>query len=96
MSELEQSTFEGRIGQTFTAQLEDGSAVALELAAVTGRDTPGARAFALELRGPLDRFLPQRTYVFTHVDLGELPIFVVPVGRDGDGFRYEAIFSRLV
>jgi hypothetical protein len=95
MSGFEQSSFEGREGQTFTAQLDAETACDLELLTVTGRDNPGVRAFSLEFRGPLDRFVPQRTYVFTHADLGEFPMFIVPIAQREDGFLYEAVFSRV-
>jgi hypothetical protein len=37
--------------------------------------------------------LPQRIYPFEHPDLGAFEVFIVPVGADPDGVRYEAVFS---
>ena len=56
---------------------------------------PGLRdkAFALTLRGPRTPLLPQRIYTMTHATLGALAIFIVPIGPDGSGMRYEAIFN---
>lgn len=39
------------------------------------------------------RGFPQGTYVIEHPILGNMEIFLVPIGPDRDGMRYEAIFS---
>ena len=49
--------------------------------------------FSLLFVGPADPLLPQATYLLTHPALGELPVFLVPVGQDADGVRYEAVFA---
>ena len=56
---------------------------------------PGTRAepFSLLFTGPLDVFLPQRTYAVTLEGSDPLEIFIVPVGRTADSFTYQAIFS---
>jgi hypothetical protein len=55
---------------------------------------PGAREpFSLIFRGPVDRALPQRTYRMEHATLGAMDIFIVPVGPDEVGMRYQAIFA---
>lgn len=56
---------------------------------------PGNRAsaFSLRFRGPGQPFLPQQTWKLVHPQLGELQIFLVPIGREDDGFVYEAIFN---
>ena len=45
------------------------------------------------LRGPVDPLLPQGVYRIGHQALGEHGIFVVPIGRDAEGTRYEAVFT---
>jgi hypothetical protein len=52
----------------------------------------GRIPFSLTFRGPRDRVLPQRTYRFAHAALGEFPLFLVPIGPDSVGMRYEAAF----
>lgn len=56
---------------------------------------PGTRtrAFSVHFRGPKTPVLPQKTYVLAHESLGALSIFIVPIGPDGAGMRYEAIFN---
>lgn len=56
---------------------------------------PAARRapFSLVFRGPGDRVLPQRIYRLAHDELGEFEFFLVPIGPDREGMRYEAIFA---
>lgn len=56
---------------------------------------PGAEQFSLLLKGPLDSFLPQRMYRLQHERFGEHELFVVPIGRESDGFRYEIAFNLI-
>jgi hypothetical protein len=37
--------------------------------------------------------LPQATYPVEHDELGRMEIFLVPIGPDGSGMRYEAVFA---
>lgn len=50
-------------------------------------------AYALEFLGPASPVVSQGTYTMTHEGLGELPIFIVPVGRNRNGVVYEAVFN---
>ena len=51
------------------------------------------RQFSLLFRGPVDPFLSQGTYRLDHAELGALDIFLVPIGPDAEGMRYEAVFA---
>jgi hypothetical protein len=59
-----------------------------------GYANPGWDTFTLLFQGPPQNFLPQATYRLRHEQLGELDIFLVPVGQDKSGFHYEAVFNR--
>lgn len=89
-------TFEPHLGTRFAIAFSDG-ALALELCAVDA--LPGSphapRApFALRFRTPaVTGYLPQRTYALAHPVLGVLEIFLVPLGADASGMRYEAVFA---
>lgn len=52
---------------------------------------PGSREpFSVILRsGNPDSYWPQGTYVLEHPDHGELGLFMVPIGPDDEGMRYE-------
>ncbi|HWX21117.1 MAG TPA: hypothetical protein VN578_14545 [Candidatus Binatia bacterium] len=52
--------------------------------------------FSLLFLGPADRLLPQRIYPFECEQLGRFELFIVPIGRDENGARYEAAFNRLL
>ncbi len=60
----------------------------------TARSEGAARdPFSLIFRGPPTPVLPQAICQLEHEDLGVLEIFLVPVGPDSEGMRYEAIFT---
>ena len=84
--------FSGRIGKSF-AVTAGGRRVALILDAA--QDLPGSArpggAFRLEFLGPTDPMIGQGTFPF-EIDEDRFEIFVVPIGRDPRGTRYEALF----
>lgn len=93
---LTSGSFAGRIGETF--RIHTGEATSLEavLSEVTERSAPPGFArtpFTLLFHGPIDVVLPQRIYRVEHPALGVLEIFLVTVGPDARGMRYEAVFS---
>jgi hypothetical protein len=87
------------IGQTFQVRFEDGTIdllldsvhllVEKHVSPQMLRDT-----FSLQFRGPGDRMLKQGMFAVYNESIGEvLPIFLVPLGREADGFLYEAVFN---
>ena len=58
--------------------------------------TERQEVFSLFFHGPSAPFVPQGTHKLSHSHLGELELFLVPVGQDKDGFQYEAAFNNLV
>ncbi|MDQ4070654.1 MAG: hypothetical protein M3203_14455 [Actinomycetota bacterium] len=92
------SDFAPRVGERFSiGPVADGLTFDTELveATVVGEAAgPGSRIpFSLVFRGPAGVVLPQRIYRVHHPDLGSLDIFLVPIGPDSTGMRYEAIFT---
>jgi hypothetical protein len=96
--------FADRLGEQFVARPpeDDGDAsVALVLAeaslldAAGGQGPDGAerRQFSLLFRGPSDLQLSQGLWLLEHEGMGELALFLVPLGPDADGPRYEAAFA---
>lgn len=92
--------FSGVVGDVFTVGVSPGHSLAMRLTAATmlrgtrpGTTPAGEPSFALEFLGPPDPVLPQATYLFSHASLGTHDMFIVPVGRDAGGTRYEAIFN---
>jgi uncharacterized protein DUF6916 len=90
--DLTEKAFKERQGDTFTLDGPvAGTTTELRLDEVT---TLGPDGFTLLFRGALPGWLPQRIYRLRHAALGELDIFLVPIGPDPQGFRYEAVFNR--
>jgi hypothetical protein len=67
----------------------------VEVTVLGGEGGASARRqpFSLLFRGPRVPLLPQRIYRLEHERMGALDLFIVPLGPDGDGLRYEAIFT---
>ncbi len=97
---IEPFTFE-RVRDLVNAEFrlvgEAGEAVDLRLAEATETGPPflpGGRApFTLLFRGPPAPILPQRIYTLEHAGLGRWDLFLVPLGPDAEGGRYEAVFG---
>jgi hypothetical protein len=93
LDELEAATFEPHMGDVFVIDAAERLELVLE-EVMTLADRPGGRdPFSLTFRGPSEPVLPQLIYPLEHARLGTLEIFIVPIGRDDAGTRYEAIFS---
>ena len=87
-------TFAGRVGQEFRVEVDAATIIATTLTAATAHgDGRVAAGFSLVFTGPIEPVLPQRTYRLAHDELGDLEIFIVPIGRDDAGVRYEAVFN---
>jgi hypothetical protein len=64
-----------------------------ELGAEQAVGSPRGRSFSLIFRDPSGTYLPQRIYSIEHPTLGRLDIFLVPIGPDQGGMRYQAVFN---
>lgn len=88
-SEHTDTDFRMHYGQSQTADLK--------LVSVNDLDsTPRQIQFSLVFLGPLDAPIHQGIYRLDHEKLGPLDLFLVPIGKDKDGVRYEAVFNRFV
>jgi hypothetical protein len=75
---------------------DDGGRVRLRLIEVCAmKSYPGQEStpFSIVLRGPSEPVIAQRIFALTHVSLGTLDLFLVPIGPDEQGMRYEAVFN---
>jgi uncharacterized protein DUF6916 len=101
--ELVSETFAPHVGETFEAQLASGET--LDLVLTECEETPygepddlrerlGRMPFSLLFHSAdRDRYAPQQTLTLRHPELGELELFVVPLGPDDRGMRYEAVVN---
>ena len=83
----------------FTAYPDGRASAGVELTLVEATDkTPAGfpgEQFSLIFKGPPEPRLPQRTYPMGHAELGDLDLFLVPVGRQDSHNFYEAFFNLL-
>jgi hypothetical protein len=87
--------FAQHVGQLFDASA-DAATMSLELISATplrGHHSNPRSGFSLVFRGAMAPTLAQCTYRVVHPAHGEMDIFLVPIGPDGAGMRYEAIFN---
>ena len=88
--------FVPRLNDTFWIRLEDGRVeMRLVEAHPWGSASPDASRtpFSLVFLGPGRFVLPQQTYRVEHDTLGGFDLFLVPIGPQGGGMRYEAVFT---
>lgn len=96
--QLSHDDFSGKVGQVFS--IGDSGAPPIPLT-LTEAELVEAQAGPPGLRPPFSlvfvardpRVLPQRIYRLAHGDLGDLDIFLVPIGKSADGVRYQATFN---
>jgi hypothetical protein len=98
LDKLTSADFYMHLNETFTLSRPDGRQHALTLVKVTELgeeqgESERRRPFSLIFRGPLDLQMPQQIYALTHPQMGNLQIFIVPIGPDQAGQCYEAIFN---
>jgi hypothetical protein len=97
-AELTQEEFSRHLKTKFRINAETPQPVELELSEVLSyRPEPneqrGMERFSAIFSGPPDVFLSQGVYPLTHEQMGDLQLFLVPLGRDERGFNYEAVFN---
>ncbi len=86
--------FSDLVGETFDVTAHD-RVVSLRLdqaEATAWSELRQSDSFRLSWSGPAEAALPQGTYVFRH-DEWEDAIMIVPIARQADQIRYEAIFN---
>jgi hypothetical protein len=93
LAEFSATTFAEAAGALFAVATGAG-AVPLRLLDVVDSSTTRVEQFSLVFSGPSTAPLGQGTRRVTHPLLGVFPLFVVPVGRDGDVTLYQAVFNR--
>ena len=93
-------TFDKAKGLVGRAYRVDGTNIQLTVTHVTRAAEHGPRprelkrdSFSIFFRGPAEALLPQRMYTLTGDSESFPNLFIVPVGRDAQGYEYEAVFS---
>ncbi|HEV2773692.1 MAG TPA: hypothetical protein VGV57_12870 [Thermoleophilaceae bacterium] len=102
LERLTSETFADHVGDAFEATPVEGEPLQLLLSRC--EETPYGSAeglknslrrvpFSLVFHAPRDRLLPQQTWSLRHPAVGEFALFLVPLGPDENGMRYEAVIS---
>ncbi len=92
-------SFSEHLDTKFSVKVDSAEPVELELVDVVVRksepnEQAGMERFSTFFYGPENFLLPQRTYDLVHPELGAMQIFLVPIGQDTRGIKYEAVFNR--
>jgi hypothetical protein len=98
LQDLTPSSFEEHLGTRFRIHSEGEAPLEAELFQVARHEEHGGprkQPFSILLRIPREirTILPQSIYRVEHDQLGTMEIFLVPVGPDESGMRYEAVFN---
>ena len=96
LDQLTKEHFAPHVGTAFHVRLNPQETVELTLAEVLGypdHEGPRREPFSLVFRGAHRFVLPQQIYQVEHKGFTTLEIFLVPLGPDGQGMRYEAVFN---
>ncbi len=104
LDQVTKSVFDSHVGSQFTIHLETGDTINVELMETKNlgssvspdADANNREGFSLLFRGTkANPYLPQQIYKMQHPELGQLDIFLVPIGPEEQGtvMLYEAVFN---
>lgn len=89
--------FTGHVGSKFLMRYGESQTAELELtSAADVGSSPRQAQFSLVFQGSGDTPAAQGIFRLEHDKLGELDLFLVPIGRNSTGISYEAIFNRMI
>lgn len=90
--------FQPCLNDMFTVNTGEDNGPQLELIEVKpiGESDPNAKnrqPFSLLFRGPMEPLLQQKLHQLKNSKLGEMQLFLVPIGPDDSGMLYDASFN---
>ncbi|HEX8283562.1 MAG TPA: hypothetical protein VF588_09415 [Pyrinomonadaceae bacterium] len=97
-AKLTAEEFKRHLGTKFAVRVEAPKPIELELTEVKdyrpqSSEPTGMERFSLYFHGPGDIMINQGTFTLDHPSMGEVVLFMVPIAREPQGFRYEVIFN---
>lgn len=92
------ATFQPHVGERFTVGTHD---LVLRLTSIEDWSRRAGSHSAEYARAPFSllfhaldgKHVPQGTYALKHDRIGEFGLFIVPLGPDSEGMRYQAVFT---
>ena len=95
IEKLNSKNFFQNLNSEFKLLAANALPLPLRLAEVTEHNAgPKVEQFSLFFVGPKAPLLQQGIYRLQHEKLGEFDLFLVPLGIDNEGARYECAFNR--
>lgn len=90
--------FRQNLNTPFRLQVNAPKPIDLMLVAVESRpseahEEQGMERFSVFFSGSEEFLLPQDVYRMAHPQMGEFDIFLVAIGKEADGYRYEAVYN---
>ena len=93
---FDRNTFAESIGSAFRLSAPSGQTVDLVLKEVSDlKESSGYCSFSIIFNLPEPYMIEQGLYDLAHERLGNIQLFLVPVGKVPDGTQVEAVFTYL-
>ena len=89
--ELSAATFEALLHQRFAVEGTEAELTEVE----RHQADPGVESFSLRFLAPLPATAGQGTRRLSHPALGDLDVFLVPIGHSAEGLVLEAVFNQV-
>jgi hypothetical protein len=97
LDKIKAADFSKLINKEFRIYFEPSDPSNAELIELNKHNVPSESErrtpFSIVFRGPVDKVWPQGMYKIEHKSMGELELFLVPIGPDDKGICYEAVFN---
>jgi hypothetical protein len=101
LDRLSANDFTKYLNDTFYLSSDSEEPIEAELIEVTEIETNEVptgsnkrrNSFSIVFSGPPQPVLPQGIRALQHTEIGPLSLFIVPIGSDKKGMRYEAVFN---
>ncbi len=99
MSDMQtEAEYSRNLNTKFRLLVEAPQPIDLTLVEVTPRkvgqdEEQGMERFSAVFMGPREILLPQQIDRVSHPDLGEFDVFLVALGQEPEGFKYEAVYN---
>lgn len=98
LAALNINSFAPLVGQKFAIPSQEPGTTYCELTLrsvkpLTNHAQLTREPFSLIFEGPLGKPLAQMCYPMSNDDLGDMDLFIVPIGKKDNAYQYEAIFN---
>lgn len=95
--ELTRDDYAACLNTDFVVEFSPEFKVTMKLTEVTEvRERSGQQAFSLIFHAPETTPIEQRQFNVENEKLGNISLFMVPIGKDKEGMIFQALFNKLV